>query len=72
MARPKTNLTRSNYLQPTRDSLPTPIVASQVLPVKIPFTDDLIRSLGDSYENKRARQVGEWERTQATLKRPSR
>lgn len=26
--------------------------------------DDLIVLLGDSYENKRARQVGEWERAQ--------
>ena len=26
------------------------------------FSDELIRSLSDSYENKRARQVTEWER----------
>ncbi|HSK74101.1 MAG TPA: hypothetical protein VK892_20545 [Pyrinomonadaceae bacterium] len=28
-----------------------------------PFQDDLIVSLQDAYENKRARQVFEWERT---------
>ena len=29
-----------------------------------PFNDDLIVSLSDAYENKRARQVTEWERRQ--------
>ena len=29
-----------------------------------PFNDDLIVSLADAYENKRARQVTEWERRQ--------
>jgi len=28
-----------------------------------PVNDDLIRSLSDAYENQRARQVFEWERT---------
>ncbi len=30
-----------------------------------PLTDDLIMSLSDAYENKRARQVSEWERAQS-------
>jgi hypothetical protein len=31
-----------------------------------PQADDVILSLSNAYENKRARQVTEWERTQAT------
>ena len=31
-----------------------------------PQADDVILSLANAYENKRARQVTEWERTQAT------
>lgn len=31
-----------------------------------PQTDEVILSLSNAYENKRARQVTEWERTQAT------
>lgn len=29
-------------------------------------TDDVIQSLSGAYENERARQVGEWERVQAS------
>ncbi len=32
-------------------------------------TDDVIQSLSGAYENERARQVGEWERVQATTTR---
>jgi hypothetical protein len=32
------------------------------------FNDDLIVSLADAYENKRARQVNEWERRQHIAK----
>jgi hypothetical protein len=31
--------------------------------IENPVNDDLIRSLSDAYENQRARQVFEWERT---------
>ena len=36
-----------------------------------PNSDEIIMSLANTYENKRARQVGEWERVQAAnFKRP--
>lgn len=72
MARPKTNSPRNNHLNRVHTSLSAPLTASHSLPSNARFTDDLIRSLANSYENKRARQVGEWERAQAVTKRPSR
>ena len=36
---------------------------SRKFSIENPVNDDLIRSLSDAYENQRARQVFEWERT---------
>ncbi|MEP7211428.1 MAG: hypothetical protein ABI791_00015 [Acidobacteriota bacterium] len=38
-------------------------LSSRKFSAENPVNDDLIRSLSDAYENQRARQVFEWERT---------
>ena len=42
-----------------------PSISKTLHPIR-PQADDVILSLSNAYENKRARQVTEWERTQAT------
>ena len=55
---------RISHPNPDRSS------ASRISSNKI-NSDDVIMSLANTYENKRARQVGEWERVQAAnFRRP--
>lgn len=66
--RMNTNVTRETDKLNDNDTLAvlnyfSDLVSSRpALSIDNSLSDDLIRSLSDSYENKRARQVTEWER----------
>ena len=46
---------------PLNQSIPLKLLSSR-RPPTLEKNDDLIVTLSDAYENRRARQVGEWER----------
>jgi len=71
MAKPDTTH-RTPKIQTDADNQPLlkPFTSPQNVALQSLFSDDLIRLLANSYENKRARQVGEWERAQAVAKKP--
>lgn len=51
------------------DRLPTRNFQRETQRTTKTATDELIHSLSGAYENERARQVGEWERVQASSAR---
>jgi hypothetical protein len=59
-----TTTARDHDESPNSRSVHAP--ASHVQQIARYSTDDIILSLANAYENKRARQVTEWERSQAT------
>jgi hypothetical protein len=59
-----TNIARN--IDKTTTAYPEHASARQSIQSKRLNADDLIKSLSNAYENQRARQVFEWERSQAT------
>ena len=57
-------INKSNELKNSRtsDNISELLPTRNLKNTEIPTSDDLIVSLSDAYENKRARQVFEWER----------
>lgn len=68
MAKLKTTRTPDGHLKPAKPLLLKSFAASPDNAPQASLSDELIRSLANSYENKRARQVGEWENIQAKAK----
>ena len=61
----QTSATTARNIDNTSTRTDQSSVSKKTHPIR-PQADDVILSLSNAYENKRARQVTEWERTQAT------
>ena len=60
-----TSATTARDIDNTSARTDQPSISKTLHPIRPP-ADDVILSLSNAYENKRARQVTEWERAQAT------
>jgi hypothetical protein len=60
----RTATTDAREIKAPTNSFPDHASANQSTQANRSSSDEIIVSLANAYENKRARQVGEWERTQ--------